>query len=128
MAKKKGIQGAVRMDAVIGKNGRVVHLQSISGNPVLVDAAKDAVMQWVYRPTLLNGEPIEVIIEVCVPLSGQSRHRHRAAHLRVAGASPVSGRYDGLAVTRSGSSLKSDFNLQLSSNSYSLGVNNRSPS
>ncbi len=67
IAKKKGIEGAVRLDATIGKDGRVIKVQSISGSPVLVKAAKDAVMQWVYRPTLLNGEPIEVITDVCVP-------------------------------------------------------------
>jgi hypothetical protein len=66
-AKEKGIQGAVWLDAVIGKDGHVARAHSISGNPVLVDAAKDAVMQWVYKPTLLNGEPIDVILKVCVP-------------------------------------------------------------
>lgn len=55
------------LDAVIGEDGHVVGVQSISGNPVLMDAAKDAVMQWVFRPTLLNGEPIQVITKVCVP-------------------------------------------------------------
>jgi TonB family protein len=65
--KNRGIQGMVRLDVVIGKDGHVVNAESISGNPALVDAAKDAVMQWVYRPTLLNGEPIDVIMEVHVP-------------------------------------------------------------
>lgn len=74
-AKKKGIQGAVWLDAVIGKDGHVASVQSISGHPMLVDAAKGAVMQWFYRPTLLNGEPIEVIMKVCVPfVPPQSKH------------------------------------------------------
>ena len=73
-AQKNGIQGAVWLDAVIGKDGHVASVQSISGSPVLVDAAKDAVLQWIYRPTLLNGEPIAVIMKVCVPfIRPQSR-------------------------------------------------------
>jgi protein TonB len=66
-ARKSGLQGAVWLDAVIGKDGYVTSVQEISGNPVLVGAAKDAVMQWVYRPTTLNGEPLEVVITICVP-------------------------------------------------------------
>jgi TonB family protein len=67
VAQKNKIQGAVWLDTVVGKDGHVASAQSISGNPVLVGAAKDAVLQWVYKPTLLNGEPIEVIMKVCVP-------------------------------------------------------------
>ena len=66
-AKEKHIEGAVRLDAVIGKDGHVRNVESISGNPALTDAAKRAVLQWVYRPTLLNGEAIDVATEVCVP-------------------------------------------------------------
>ena len=67
VARKNGVQGAVWLDAVIGQDGHVVSAQAISGNPALVDTAKDAVMHRVYRPTLLNGEPIKVIMKVCVP-------------------------------------------------------------
>jgi Gram-negative bacterial TonB protein C-terminal len=67
VAQKQAIQGAVWLDAVIGKDGHVLSTQPISGNPILVDSAKDAVLQWVYRPTLLNGEPIDVLLKVCVP-------------------------------------------------------------
>src|SRR3974390_1616263 len=65
-AKKKGIRGAVHLDVTIAKDGHVTNIQVISGNPILVEAAKSAVQQWIYRPTLLNGEPIEVIMEVCL--------------------------------------------------------------
>ena len=67
IAQKQAIQGAVWLDVVIGKDGRVLSAQPISGNPILVDSAKDAVLQWVYRPTLLNGESIDVLLKVCVP-------------------------------------------------------------
>ena len=66
-AKKKGIEGAVRLDVTIDKDGHVKSVQPISGNTLLVDSAMDAVMEWVYRPTLLNGVAIEVVTEVCVP-------------------------------------------------------------
>ncbi len=66
-AKEERIEGAVRLDAVIGSDGHVRKVGIVSGNPALLDAAKSAVLQWVYRPTLLNGEAIEVATEVCVP-------------------------------------------------------------
>jgi protein TonB len=69
VAQDRGIQGAVWLDAVIGKDGHVTSIQSIGGNPFLLDSAKGAVLQWVYTPTLLNGEPIEVIMKVCVPFA-----------------------------------------------------------
>ena len=40
--------------------------RSISGHPLLVPAALEAVKQWVYQPTLLNGEPVEVVTEIDV--------------------------------------------------------------
>jgi periplasmic protein TonB len=65
-AKKKGIRGTVRLKALVGKDAHVLHVESVSGNPVLVNAAKEAVTQWIYRPYLLNGEPIEVAVEIQV--------------------------------------------------------------
>ena len=62
----------MRLDVTIGKDGHVIEVESISGNPALVDAAKQAVLQWAYTPTLLNGDPIEGIIEVDVPF-GRSK-------------------------------------------------------
>jgi TonB family protein len=60
LARQAKIEGVVRMAATIDKEGRVAHLEIISGHPLLVPAALDAVKQWVYRPTLLNGQPVEV--------------------------------------------------------------------
>ena len=65
-ARHNRVQGTVRFQMLIGKDGRVLNLALVSGHPDLVDAARDAVMQWVYRPTLLNGEPVEVITTVDV--------------------------------------------------------------
>ena len=61
-----GVQGVVRFTAVVGKDGKIQNLKVISGPPPLVDAASEAVKRWVYRPTLLNGQPVEVITEISV--------------------------------------------------------------
>ena len=59
-ARKKGIAGTVRLHAIIARDGSVAQLEVISGDQLLVKSALDAVRQWKYRPTLLNGEPVEV--------------------------------------------------------------------
>ncbi len=66
LAKQARIQGTVRLQAVIAKDGSVVELQVLAGHPLLVQAALDAVRQWRYHPTLLNGEPVEVVTTVDV--------------------------------------------------------------
>jgi TonB family protein len=66
LAKAARVQGTVRFDATIGKDGHVENLQLISGPPLLVQAAMDSVRQWVYKPTLLNGQAISVITTVDV--------------------------------------------------------------
>jgi protein TonB len=54
------------IDAVVDTNGNVRDMQPISGQRLLVLAAMDAVHRWKYQPTLLNGEPIPVIVRVTV--------------------------------------------------------------
>jgi TonB family protein len=66
LARQARIQGTVRFNATIGKDGRVTQLQLVSGHPLLVQAATEAVKQWVYKPTLLNGSPIEVVTTIDV--------------------------------------------------------------
>lgn len=60
LARQTRISGTVRLHAIISKTGSVESLEVISGHPLLVRAAMDAVQQWKYKPTLLNGEPVEV--------------------------------------------------------------------
>lgn len=55
-----GIQGQVKLHAIIARNGSIQSLNAISGHPLLVRAALDAVGQWRYRPYYLNGEAVEV--------------------------------------------------------------------
>jgi TonB family protein len=59
-AKKAKIQGTVVLDAIIGKDGTVEKLTVVSGPPALQTSSLDAVRQWIYKPFLLNGEPVEV--------------------------------------------------------------------
>jgi TonB family protein len=66
LAKQGRIQGTVQLHAVIGKDGAVQDLSVISGHPLLVGSALEAVRQWVYQPTLLNGSPTEVETEIDV--------------------------------------------------------------
>ena len=65
-AKQDHVQGKVQFSVLIGKDGHIQTLTLVSGEPVLVNAAKDAVSQWVYKPTLLNGQPVEVLTQVDV--------------------------------------------------------------
>jgi protein TonB len=60
LARQARIQGKVQLHAIIDKEGRVGELQVVSGHPLLVKAALDAVQNWRYQPTVLNGEPVEV--------------------------------------------------------------------
>lgn len=72
LARQARIQGTVRFNAIIGKDGKIANLTLVSGHPLLVPAATAAVKQWQYKPTLLNGEPVEVVtvIDVNFTLSG----------------------------------------------------------
>jgi protein TonB len=65
------VQGVVVLEAVITTSGDVDSLRVVSGHPLLVQAALDAVRQWRYRPTLLNGQPVEVITTITVTFSFQ---------------------------------------------------------
>jgi protein TonB len=60
------ISGPVELEGIIGTDGRIRDLHALSGNPLLVPAALEAVRQWVYEPTLLNGKPVEVIAPITV--------------------------------------------------------------
>jgi periplasmic protein TonB len=60
------IQGSVVLHAIISKEGGVSELQLLSGHPLLVNAALEAVRQWRYSPTLLSGQPVEVETTITV--------------------------------------------------------------
>jgi periplasmic protein TonB len=64
--RQAGIQGQVVLQAIISKEGTIENLRVLSGHPLLVPAAVDAVRQWRYRPYTLNGDPVEVETHVTV--------------------------------------------------------------
>ena len=66
LAKSARIQGVVKLHALISKEGTIENLTVISGHPLLVPAALEAVKQWVYQPTLLNEQPVGVETEIDV--------------------------------------------------------------
>ncbi len=66
LARQARIQGDVVLHAIISKDGRVEQLSVISGHPLLIQAALDAVRQWRYQPTLLNNVPVEVDTTITV--------------------------------------------------------------
>lgn len=66
MAKIAHVQGAVVLAAIISKEGAIEHLQLMSGHPLLVPAAIDAVSRWRYKPYILNGDAIEVETQITV--------------------------------------------------------------
>ena len=60
LARSARVQGEVILTAIISKTGEIQNLVLVSGHPLLVPAAIEAVREWRYRPYLLNGEPVEV--------------------------------------------------------------------
>jgi protein TonB len=66
LAKEARIQGNVQIDSVIDEHGNVTQMKVVSGHPLLVQAAFNAVQQWKYQPPLLNGTPISVEMIVTV--------------------------------------------------------------
>jgi TonB family protein len=65
-AKLQHITGDVILSAVIDKEGKIQHLQVVSGDPILAKAAIDAVQQWRYRPYQLEGKPVDVETTITV--------------------------------------------------------------
>lgn len=66
LARQARIQGSVVLRAVIDREGKIENLQVLSGHPMLVPAAMDAVREWRYRPYYLNEQPIEVETQITV--------------------------------------------------------------
>jgi protein TonB len=65
-ARSARIEGSVRLEAIIGADGQVHEVRVLDGNQLLAQAAVEAVRQWRYEPTRLNGRPVDVLLEVTV--------------------------------------------------------------
>jgi TonB family protein len=66
LARQAGREGRVELHALIGSNGTVRSLQALEGDPMFYPSALDAVRQWRYKPTFLNGRPVEVDTHITV--------------------------------------------------------------
>jgi len=64
LARQAHLSGDVLLEAVISREGTIESLRVINGQPLFVNAAIDAVRQWLYQPTLLNGDPVEVLTQI----------------------------------------------------------------
>jgi len=71
LARRTRTQGVVVLEAKINRDGDIDSLRVVSGHQLLTQAALDAVKQWKYRPTMLNGEPVEVITTITVTFTLQ---------------------------------------------------------
>ncbi len=60
------VEGAVELVATISKSGNITAVKVVRGEPLLTNAAADAVKQWKYKPYLLNGEPVEIQTQITV--------------------------------------------------------------
>jgi protein TonB len=66
LARQARVSGVVELVGIVGVDGVIRQLRVISGHPLLVQAAVEAVRQWRYQPTLLNNEPVEVVAPIQV--------------------------------------------------------------
>lgn len=66
LARQARMEGSVALRAIIGRDGIVREVELLSGSPLFVREAMEAVRQWRYQPTLLNGEPVEVETHITV--------------------------------------------------------------
>ncbi|HLK68112.1 MAG TPA: energy transducer TonB [Bryobacteraceae bacterium] len=73
LARETGAKGIVELVATIGADGKVKAVKVVKGPPMLLKAASDAVMQWRYKPTMLNGVPVESQTQVFVNFLGGDR-------------------------------------------------------
>jgi protein TonB len=66
LARQARVSGTVELLGVLGTDGRIHELKVLRGHPLLVKAALDAVLQWIFEPTMLNGQAVEVAAPITV--------------------------------------------------------------
>ena len=66
LAKQARVSGVVELLGVLGTDGRIHELRVLRGHPLLINAALEAVRQWIFEPTLLNGQAVEVAAPITV--------------------------------------------------------------
>jgi protein TonB len=66
LPRSAGIEGKVVLRAIIAKDGTIQSLEVLSGHPLFIEAAREAIGQWRYQPTLLSGVPVEVETQITI--------------------------------------------------------------
>ena len=69
LARQMKVQGAVVLDAYIGKDGGIQTLKVVGGPAILADAAREAVKQWRFKPYFQDGQPVETQARITVNFS-----------------------------------------------------------
>jgi protein TonB len=64
LARQAKVGGVVNLRAIVGKEGFLKDIQIVNGSPLLRPAALEAVRKWRYRPAMLNGSPVESLVEI----------------------------------------------------------------
>jgi len=72
-AADRHIQGAVKVSVLIGADGHVENIRLVSGHPLLAPAALQAVRQWVFEPTQVQGNAVKVITQITIPFDLDAR-------------------------------------------------------
>jgi TonB family protein len=99
LARQARVQGQVVLTALIGRDGSIENLQMVSGHPMLVPAAMHAVEQWKYKPYLVNSQPVEVEMQVCINFSLSGNSGNNPANPPSDNSPPVSPRQNTPTVT-----------------------------
>jgi protein TonB len=89
MAKQARVEGTVILEATISPDGRVTDVKVLRGIPLLDNSAVDAVRQWKYSPTLLNGTPVPVVMTVTVNFRLNGDGRSSAPAVKAAPEAPA---------------------------------------
>jgi len=66
LAMQMRVEGAVELDATIGKDGSTSDIKVLKGDPMLAQAAVEAVRQWKYKPYLLDGQPVQLQTQITI--------------------------------------------------------------
>ena len=93
-AKAAGVQGTVKLEVRIGGDGHVTDIKIVSGHPLLVPAAIDAVKSYVYKPFLINGNAVDVISTVEVKFEGDGAGDKGAADSAFPAQSPPETKFE----------------------------------
>ena len=81
-----GIPGEVTLRVEVGKNGKVLSMRGVSGDSRLIRAATPSMMDWIFAPYLLNGEPVKFVTDVTIQFDGKTQlaklkvHKHSPAN------------------------------------------------